>query len=56
MESVGWQKVVGGCRLICEAGTSGLLTSIGRQADVGKREAGLTSVEKVERWARLVLV
>ena len=41
MELVGRQKVGSGSRIICEAGNGGVLTSTGRQGDVGKREAEL---------------
>ena len=55
MESVRRQKVVGGPRIMCEAGNSMVLTCIGRQRDVGKREAGLVSIENVEEVGQAVI-
>ena len=39
-------------RIICEGGIGEVLTSLGRQRKVGKREAGLISVENIEEVGR----
>ena len=43
-------------RNFCEAEIGEVLTSMGRQGEVCKREAGLVSVENIKRWAELLSV
>ena len=52
MEWTGGQREVCGSRVAFESGNGGVLTSMGRQGEVGKREAGLVSVKNMEEVGR----